>query len=336
MMVNRLKGIMKPLSLAVAAATLAAVASTAAVAQVKDVMASAQAQWNPTRAIRLVVPYPPGGGSDVAARTISERVSQKLGQPVLVENRLGAGGIVGTDSVFRAEPDGYTLLLTSSDILSIAPNLQPELIKYKPEEFTAIVPVNQLTTILVARPGLGVKNVSELIALANKSKLSYSTWGNGSLGHVSGEIFRSAAKIELLNVPYQGAAPAAQAVIGGHVDLMFMPGPLWLSFRDRVTTLGAASPTRFENVATFTEQGVPVVVEIWQAIVAPPRTPKPVVDRLHKAFSEVMAEPEIKDRFEKMGSVPLYSTQDAFAKMIVADLPKWKKILADSDIKPQQ
>ena len=173
MMVNRLKSIMKPLSLAVAAATLAAVASTAAVAQVKDVMASAQAQWNPTRAIRLVVPYPPGGGSDVAARTISERVSQKLGQPVLVENRLGAGGIVGTDSVFRAEPDGYTLLLTSSDILSIAPNLQPELIKYKPEEFTAIVPVNQLTTILVARPGLGVKNVSELIALANKSKLSY-------------------------------------------------------------------------------------------------------------------------------------------------------------------
>ena len=294
------------------------------------------AQWNPARPIKIVVPYPPGGGSDVAARMMTERLGQKLGQSVLVENRPGAGGIVGTDAVYRAEPDGYTLLLGSSDTLSIAPHLQPDLTRYKPEEFTAIAPVNQLTTILVARSGLAVKNVADLIALAKKSKLSYATWGNGSLGHVSGETFRSAAKIELLNVPYQGAAPAAQAVLGGQVDLMFMPGPLWISFRDRVTTLGAASPKRFENVPTFTEQGVPAVVEIWQAIVAPPKTPKPIVDRLHKAFSEVMAEPEIKERFEKMGSVPLLSSQEAFAKLIVSDLAKWKKLLADSDIKPQQ
>ena len=137
-------------------------------------------------------------------------------------------------------------------------------------------------------------------------------------------------------MPYQGAAPAAQAVLGGQVDLIFMPGPLWMSFRERITTLGAASPKRLENVPTFTEKGVPVVVEVWQAILAPPKTPKAVVDRLHKAFSEVMAEPEIKERFEKMGSVPLYSTQEAFAQMILADVPRWKKILADSDIKPQQ
>lgn len=298
--------------------------------------APVQAQWNPTRPIRIVVPYPPGGGSDVAARLLSERVGQKLGQPVLVENRPGAGGIVGTEAVYKSEPDGYTLLLGSSDTLSIAPHLQPELTRYKPEEFAAIAFVNQLTTILVAKPQLGVKNMAELLALARKTKLSYASWGNGSLGHVSGETFKSAAKIELLNVAYQGAAPAAQAVLGGQVDLMFMPGPLWISFRDRVITLGAASPSRFENVPTFTEQGVPAVVEIWQAIVAPPRTPKPVVDRLHKAFSEVMAEPDIKDRFEKMGSVPLYSSQEAFAKAIVADVAKWKKMLADSDIKPVQ
>jgi tripartite-type tricarboxylate transporter receptor subunit TctC len=264
------------------------------------------------------------------------RVSQKLGQPVLVENRPGAGGIVGTDAVFRAEPDGYTLLLASSDTLSIAPNLQPELTRYKPEEFIAIALVNQLTTILVAKPELGVKSVAELIALARKSKLSYASWGNGSLGHVSGEAFKSAAKIDLLNVPYQGAAPAAQAVLGGQVDLMFMPGPLWISFRERLTTLCATSPRRFENVPTCIEQGAPAVVEIWQAIVAPPKTPKPVVDRLHKAFSDVMAEPEVKAQFEKLGSVPLVSSQDAFAKMIVGDVAKWKKMLADSDIKPAQ
>lgn len=296
----------------------------------------AQAQWNPARPIRIVVPYPPGGGSDVAARAISERMSPKLGQPVLVENRPGAGGIVGTDSVFRAEPDGYTLLLGASDAISIAPHLQPDLTKYRSEEFTAIAPVNLLTTILVARPGLGVKTLGELLALAKNSKLSYSSWGNGSLGHVAGESFKSTAKIDLLNVPYQGAAPAAQAVLGGQVDLMFMPGPLWISYRDRVTTIGATSPRRFENVPTLTEQGLPVVVEVWQGILAPPKTPKPVVDRLHKAISEVMAEPETKERFVKMGSIPLASTQEDFAKMINADVPKWKKLLADYDIKPQQ
>jgi tripartite-type tricarboxylate transporter receptor subunit TctC len=296
----------------------------------------AQAQWNPARPIRIVVPYPPGGGSDVAARAISERMSPKLGQPVLVENRPGAGGIVGTDTVFRAEPDGYTLLLGASDAISIAPHLQPDLTKYRSEEFTAIAPVNLLTTILVARPGLGAKTLGELLALAKNSKLSYSSWGNGSLGHVAGESFKSTAKIDLLNVPYQGAAPAAQAVLGGQVDLMFMPGPLWISYRDRVTTIGATSPRRFENVPTLTEQGLPVVVEVWQGILAPPKTPKPVVDRLHKAISEVMAEPETKERFVKMGSIPLASTQEDFAKMINADVPKWKKLLADYDIKPQQ
>lgn len=294
------------------------------------------AQWNPTKPIKIVVPYPPGGASDVAARSISERATPKLGQPVLVENRAGAGGIVGTEAVFRAEPDGYTLLLGASDAYSIAPHLQPELTKYKSEDFTAIALVNQLTTLLVTRPGLNVKTVAELIALAKTSKLSYASWGNGSLGHVSGEAFKSVAKVDILNVPYQGAAPAAQAVLGGQVDLMFMPGPLWVSFRDRLTTLGATSPKRFENVPTLTEQGVPVVVEIWQGLLAPPKTPKAVVDRLHKAFSEVMAEAETRERFTKMGSLPLSSAHDEFAKMLLADVQKWKRMLAEFDIKPQQ
>lgn len=296
----------------------------------------AQAQWNPSRPIRIVVPYPPGGGSDVAARLISERMSPKLGQTVVVENRPGAGGLLGTDAVFRAEPDGYTLLLGASDAISIAPHLQPELTKYRSEEFTAVAPVNLLTTILVTRPGLGVKNLGELLTLAKNSKLTYATWGNGSFGHVAGESFKSAAKIDLLNVPYQGAAPAAQAVLGGHVDLMFMPGPLWMTFRDRVTTIGATSPRRFENVPTLTEQGLPVVAEVWQGILAPPKVPKAVLDRLHQVIAEVMAEPETKERFVKMGSMPMLSTQDEFAKMILADVSKWKRLLSEYDIKPQQ
>ena len=297
---------------------------------------SAQTPWNPTRPIKLVVPYPPGGGSDVAARMISESASKKLGQQVVVENRTGAGGVVGTDSVFRAEPDGYTLLLGSSDAMTIAPHLQPDLIKYKSEEFAVVALVNQFPTVMVARSGLGVKNLTELIALAKTSKLSYSSWGNGSLAHVSGEALKSAAKIDMLNVPYQGAAPAAQAVLAGQVDVMFMPGPLWISFKDRVITLGSSSPKRFENVPTFTEQGVPVVVEVWQAVVAPPKTPQPVLDRLYKAFSEVMTEPAVKAKFESMGSVPLYSTQAELTNFIKVDLPKWKTMLTESNIKPEK
>jgi len=298
---------------------------------------SAHAQWNPTHPIKIVVPYPPGGASDVAARLLAERVGPKLGQAVIVDNKAGAGGIVGTDIVYRAEPDGYTLLLAASDAISIAPHLQPDLTKYKSEEFTAIAPVNQVTTVLVTRPGLNVKNVAELVALAKTSKLSYSSWGNGSLGHVAGEAFKTAAKVDLLNVPYQGAAPAAQAVLGGQVDLMFMPGPLWMSFKEKLTTLGSTSAQRFENVPTLAEQGVPMApVAGWKGNLAPPKTPRPVVERLHKAFSEAMAEAETKDRFVKTGSVPLGSSQEDFAKLIVVDVQTWKKMLAEYNIKPQQ
>lgn len=297
--------------------------------------APVQAQWNPTRPIKIVVPYPPGGASDVAARSVSDRVSQKLGQPVLVENRPGAGGVLGTDSVFRAEPDGYTVLLGASDGVSIAPHLQPALTKYKPEEFVPIAPVNQVSTVLVTRSGLGVKTAAELVALAKKGKLSYSSWGNGSLGHVSAEAFSSTAKIELLNVPFQGAAPAAQAVLAGQVDMMFMPGPLWLTFKDRVVSLGTTSSGPFQSVPSLTAQGIPVVVEIWQGILAPPKTPKPVVDRLHKAFMEALDEPEMKEKTARTGSIPISMSQEDFAKMVNADILKWKKMLGDYNIKPQ-
>lgn len=294
-----------------------------------------QAQWTPTRPIKIVVPYPPGGASDVAARSVTDKASQKLGQTVLVENRAGAGGILGTDSVYRADPDGYTLLLGASDAISIAPLLQPGLTKYKPEEFVPVAPVNLVTTVLVTKAGLGVKNTAELIAMAKKSKLSYASWGNGSLGHVSAEAFASAAQIEMLNVPYQGAAPAAQAVLGGQVDLMFMPGPLWLTFRDRLVSLGATSATPFQNVPSLTVQGSPVVVEIWQGLLAPPRTPKAVIDQLHKAFADVLNEPEMKEKTSRTGSSPITQTQEDFAAMVGADIRKWKKMLVDYNIKPQ-
>lgn len=294
-----------------------------------------QAEWNPSRPIRIVVPYPPGGASDVAARSMSDRLGQELGQPVVVENRPGAGGIVGTDLVFRADPDGYTLLLGASDAISIAPHLQPNLTRYEPGEFIPVAPVNQVTTVLVTRSDLGVKTTAELLKLAKDRQLTYASWGNGSLGHVSAEAFRAASKIDLLNVPYQGAAPAAQSVLAGQVDLMFMPGPLWLSFRDRVVSLGVASNTPFEGLPSLTSQGVRTDVVIWQGILAPPNTPMGIVDRLHAAFTKVLEEPQMKERFVKTGSIPLSLSQKAFASMVRADITRWQKGLADLNIKPQ-
>ena len=298
-------------------------------------IAPAQAEWNPNRPIRIVVPYPPGGASDVAARSMTDRLGQELGQPVVVENRPGAGGVVGTDLVFRADPDGYTLLLGASDAVSIAPHLQPDLTRYKPEQFIPVAPVNQLTTVLVTRSGLGVKTTAELLKLAKTRQLTYASWGNGSLGHVSAETFRAASGIDLLNVPYQGAAPAAQSVLAGQVDLMFMPGPLWLSFRDRVVSLGVASNTPFEGLPSLTSQGVPTDVVIWQGILAPPNTPMEIVDRLHAAFTKVLGEPQMKERFVKTGSIPLLLSQKAFASMVRDDIARWRKGLADLNIKPQ-
>ena len=186
--------------------------------------------------------------------------------------------------------------------------------KYKSEEIVVVALVNLLTTILVARPGLNVKNLGELLALAKDVQAVYSSWGNGSLGHVAGESFKSTAEDHLPTIPYQGAAPAAQAVLGGQVDLMFMPGPLWISFRDCVTTIGVMFPRRFENVPTLTEQGLLVVVVGLAGESSLPKTPKPVVDRLDlRAIAEVMAEPETKERIPRRWQHRPASSQEDFA-----------------------
>ena len=293
------------------------------------------AEWVPERPIRIVVPYPPGGAADVAARSVADRLAQELGQSVVVENRAGAGGVVGTDYVFRASPDGYTLLVGASDAVTIAPHLQPELIKYAADEFVAVSPLNLVTTVLVTRSESGIKTLKELLERAKNEELSYASWGNGSLGHVSAEAFRAAAKINLLNVPFQGAAPAAQSVLANQVDLIFMPGPLWLSFRDRVNTLGVASDTPFQNLPSLTSQGVPVDVVIWQGILAPPKTPTPVVERLNAAFTKVLSQPDMQQRFVSMGSIPLTMSQPEFTKMVSNDFAQWKKTLEELNIRPQ-
>jgi tripartite-type tricarboxylate transporter receptor subunit TctC len=297
-----------------------------------------QAGWSPSRAIRLVVTYPPGGGADVSARAITEKLGQKLGQPIIVENRGGAGGVVGTEQVYRAAPDGYTLLWGNADTLAIAPHLFAKL-PYKPLDFAAIAPVCGIGFVMVGRQGLEAKDFPELLAMARAKELSFASWGNGSPGHVGCEMIKTLGKVpKALNVPFQGTAPAAQAVLAGQVDLMFMPMPLWLAMNSKVVTYGVAAKSRYERmkqVPTLAEMGVPADLEVWQGLFAPPQTPRAVVERVHKAITEVVSEPDVKARLEELGTLPLVAGLDEFSRSIPRELARWGEIMKTAQVQPQ-
>ncbi len=275
--------------------------------------------------------YPPGGGADVLARAMTDALGQKLGQPVVVENRAGAGGTIGASLVFRAPADGYTLLWGNTDIMSMAPHLYRSL-TYVPEEFTAVAPVVGLGFVLVGRATLEAKTFDELVALARSRQLSFASWGNGSPGHVGSEMFKNRAGIpSILNVPYKGTAPAMQALLAGQVDVMFVPTPLWLAFNQQFRTYAIAAPARYaqlKDVPTMAELGAPVDMDVWQGLFAPPKTPLAVADVIHKAVAEVVADPTVRKRFADLGGVPLDGGRAEFAKSIPADSKRWGEAMA--------
>jgi tripartite-type tricarboxylate transporter receptor subunit TctC len=299
---------------------------------------SATSTWTPTHPLRLVVTYPPGGGADVTARAMTEAMGEKLGQPVVVENRGGAGGMVGTASVFRAPPDGYTVLWGNTDTMAMAPNLYRQ-INYVPEQFTAIAPVVALGFVLASRPTLEAQDFRQLIELARKKQLSFASWGVGSPGHVGSEMLKNQAGIpSILNVPYRGTAPACQALLAGEVDVMYLPSPLWLAFRKQVRTYAIAAPkryTQFQDIPTMAELGVPVDMDVWQGLFAPPGTPSPIVERIHDAVTQAVASPDVQQRFLELGGVPLSSSRVAFAQSIPKERERWGALLRAANVQPQ-
>jgi tripartite-type tricarboxylate transporter receptor subunit TctC len=294
--------------------------------------------WNPARPIKLVVTYPPGGGADVSARAITDRLGQKLGQPVVIDNKAGAGGVVGTEVVYHSQPDGYTLLWGNADILAIAPHLYVKL-PYKPQDFVAISPVCGIGFVLAGRQGLEAKGFEELLALARGRELTSASWGNGSPGHVGTEMFKTLGKVsKMLTVPYQGTAPAAQALLAGQVDLMFMPMPLWQSMQSRIVTYAVAAKARYPRmptVATMAEFGVPADLEVWQGLFAPPQTPRPVIERIHRATAEVIGDAVVRKKLEDLGALPLSGSQEEFANLISKDITRWGEIMRAAQVQPQ-
>jgi tripartite-type tricarboxylate transporter receptor subunit TctC len=297
----------------------------------------------PDKAVRFLVPYPPGGGTDVIARIVQERFAAALGQPIVIENKGGAGGSVGTEVVAKSAPDGYTVLFTLSSH-TINPAIYPKLGFDTVKDFEPVGTVASLPQILVAHPAVAANTLAELIALA-KSKprsLSYASVGNGSPGHLAGELFKLRTGTEMTHVPYRGGGPAVTDVMGGQVPLLWVSIPAAAQFvkSGKLKALAVSTLKRsaaFPDVPTVSEAGgaalVGFEVDSWYAMFVPAKTPRPVIERLNKALNAVVADAGVKDRLLAQGSEGVGGTAEALAKVVADELPKWAKLVKDANIK---
>jgi tripartite-type tricarboxylate transporter receptor subunit TctC len=301
-----------------------------------------QAQNWPTKPIKFVVAYPAGGGADFIARLFSERLSKLLEQPVVVENRPGAGGTLGALSVVRADPDGYTLLIAAISEISIAPATYKAL-PYDPEK--ELVPVIQLARwpqILVASPNFPPNTLSDFIAYvkANPGKISYSSFGNNTLNHVNGERFKVAAGIDALHVPYRGSGPSLTDLMGGQIQYTFDAPSVTLNLINagKIKAIAVAATERLPNagnIPTFAEAGLPFIVSSWIGMLAPPNTPQAIVDKLNKTAIEVMSQPETRAAFEKSSLLLGGGSPADFAKIIHAEIADYRALAPKIGIVPQ-
>jgi len=292
----------------------------------------------PSKPIRLVVPFAAGGTTDNLGRLLATRLSEKLGQPVVVDNRGGAGGNIGTDLVAKSPADGYTLLLATVSTQSINPSLYKRLPFDPQKDFTPIAPFASVPNILVVNPKLPVKSVSELVAYS-KSKpnsLYLGSAGSGTTNHLSGELFKSMTGSSFTHVPYKGSGPAMADLLGNQIQLMFdnLPGSLPHVKAGSLRALAVTSATRspvLPEVPTMTEAGVPgYVVEVWFGLVAPKSLPKDILARLSQDVTQIAQEKGTVEKLAALGAMPLTATPAAFAQQIQSDTLKWVKIVRDS------
>ena len=302
--------------------------------------ATALAQQYPVKPVRIIVGFPPGGAVDILARTVGPQLSHAMGQPFVVDNRPGASSIIGADLAAKSTPDGYTLLLVSG-AHAVNPSLYAKLPYNTERDFAPISLVATSSYILVVHPSLPVHSVRELIAFAKKRRgqLNYASSGNGGLPHLSGELFKVKAGIEMTHIPYKGSAAVTTAVLGGQVPIMFsnlistMPQVQAGKFR----ALGVTGATRLAaapNVPTIAEAGLPgFEVTGWYGLLAPANTPKEIVSRLSVETAKVMQMPETLQRFSVEGVDPVGSTPEAFAATIRDDIAKWAEVVRISGAK---
>lgn len=295
----------------------------------------------PDRPVRLVVPYPPGGGADIFARTLSEPLAAQLGQPVIVENRPGANGIIGTDAVARAAPDGYTILLGNSGPNAINQAIYPDLPYDAVDSFEEVSLIGYTTHVLVVNPGVEARSVTELIELARRApgRLNFASTGQGGTPHLAGELFKLMTGTDMVHVPYKGASPSNADVIAGQVQLTFntLP-PLMTSIKaGKVRALAVTGKRRSQllpEVPTIDEAGVAGYdVQTWYGIHAPAGTPAAVVDRLNQALVAVLSNAKVREALVGQGYEVATSSPDAFSRMVRDDVAKWRKVVKEARVK---
>ncbi len=287
--------------------------------------------------MRIVAPFAPGGVADSSARVVSERLGARLGQPVLVENRPGASGNIGSAAVAAAPPDGYTLLLGFDGTMVVNPHVYANLPFDTLRDFAPVTKLGDATLILVAHPSVPAKDLRELVS--QKSNFSYGTAGTGSTPHLAGELLAQRTGLALTHVPYKGGGQAMGDVVGGQIPLVFTAIATAQQFvrSGRLKGLAVSSAKRSNSlpeVPTFIESGLDgFVVDSWVGILAPAKTPRPVLERLHKEIAAVLAEPEIRERYATLGIEPVGNSPEQFTQQIRADLARWEKVVRQAGIR---
>lgn len=295
--------------------------------------AHAQSAW-PTKQIRILVGYAPGGSTDVTARIIAQALSERLGQAVIIENRPGAGGNLAADAAAKADPDGYTLLMTTSTTMATNPSLYKNLpfdvqTDFAPVTLTAFIP-----NLLVVNPSVPADNVADFVAYlkANPGKLNFGSAGNGSSQHIAGALFDSLAGVQMIHVPYRGGAPAVNDLLGGQVQVIFAPlvEVLQQVRADKIRALGITTATRsplLPDVPSIAETLQGYEVRLWNGLLAPAKTPPEIIDRINRAAVEALRSDDVKAKLADQGSEPVGDTPAEFKAFIASELVKWRRLV---------
>ncbi|WP_459615912.1 Bug family tripartite tricarboxylate transporter substrate binding protein [Bordetella sp. 2513F-2] len=290
----------------------------------------------PTKPVRIVVPQTPGGASDALARIVGQHLSKEWNQPVVIENRAGAGGNVGMEAVHAAEPDGYTLLMSYVGTQAINGALYKKLAFDPGTDFAPVATLATLPFVAVALPGAGFRTMDELVATAKTRRVTYGSAGNGSVNHLLGEMFNAAADVKLVHVPYRGAAAALQDLLGGRIDVVFtslpsVAGSIKSGALRPIAVTSAKRARSFADIPTIAEAGFPDFdVNPWFGLMAPARTPAEIIATINRDVNAVLRDPEVVRSFAAQGAEP-YPTQPAvFAEVLAADVQKWGGVVRAS------
>ncbi|GJG97710.1 tripartite tricarboxylate transporter substrate binding protein [Cupriavidus pauculus] len=295
----------------------------------------------PNKPIRLLVPYPPGGSTDGVARLVGQRLTAKLGQPVVVDNRPGASEAIAASAVAKSAPDGYSLLFATMTGLSVNPSLYSKLSYDPAKDFAPIIQVTSIPSVVVVNPNVPVQSMADLARYLKSRPASegYASAGNGTPSHLGMELYKKATGTNVVHVPYKGGAPALQDLMAGQVQIMMALAPeaMPLVKGGKLKALAITTTTRataYPELPTVSENGLPGFEMIfWQALVAPAGTPKEIAAKLNKAVNEILSEPDIKRRLVEMDLEPAGGTQDALGNLMRTQATKWKKVVVDAGIK---